>query len=89
MYARNNREPSTVSCGTPEVTGAELDELPSTTTLCIMSDKKLDYRLTICGFGDDAGLGCLMSEMLFKDKNSFNSCGKVLVDLSGFLFCNV
>ena len=33
MYARNSRGPSTVPWGTPEVTGAELDDLPSTKIL--------------------------------------------------------
>ena len=41
MYARNRSRPSTVPCGTPEVTGAELDDLPSTTTLWVLSDRKL------------------------------------------------
>ena len=41
------------------------------------------------GLGDDADSGCLMSEMLFEDKNVVNSCGKVLVKLSGFPLYNV
>ena len=53
------------------------------------SEASLDYRLTICVFGDDADSGCLMSEMLFEDKNVVNSCGKVLVKLSGFPLYNV
>ena len=41
MYAGNRRRPSTVPRGTPEVTGAELDDLPSTTTFLVLSHRKL------------------------------------------------
>ena len=40
MYARNSRGP-TVPWGTPEVTGAEVDDLPSTTTFWVLLDRKL------------------------------------------------
>ena len=33
--------PSTVPCGTPDLTGAELDVLPSSIVFCVLSDRKL------------------------------------------------
>ena len=39
-YARNSRGPSTVPCGTQEVTGPELDDLPSTTIFWVLSGRK-------------------------------------------------
>ena len=48
MYARNSRGPSTVPWGTPDVTGAELDDLPSTTTFWVLLDRKLFYPLKGC-----------------------------------------
>ena len=41
---------STVPCDTPEVTGAELNDLPSTTTFWVLSDRKLllKCRMIVC-----------------------------------------
>ena len=40
MNARNRSGPYIVPCGTPEVTGAELEDLPYITTFCVLLDRK-------------------------------------------------
>jgi hypothetical protein len=39
MQIRKRIGPSTVPCGTPDVTGTVLDVTPSITTVCVLSDK--------------------------------------------------
>ena len=39
MYVRNRRGPSTDPCGTPEVTGEEVDVAPSQMSLDPLSEK--------------------------------------------------
>ena len=48
MYVKNNSEPSTDPCGTPEVTGEEVDVAPSQMTvwtLLVRKDSIQDKRL--------------------------------------------
>jgi len=40
MYTRNNTGPNTDSCGTPDVTGRELDLVPLIITDCDLLHKK-------------------------------------------------
>jgi hypothetical protein len=40
MYTRNNSGPNTVPCGTAESTSSFADSHPSTSTCCVLEDKK-------------------------------------------------
>jgi hypothetical protein len=40
MYTRNNSGHNTVPCGTPENTSSFTDSHPSTSTCCVLEDKK-------------------------------------------------
>jgi hypothetical protein len=40
MYTRNNSGPNTVPCGPPESTSSFADSHPSTSTCCVLEDKK-------------------------------------------------
>ena len=40
MYTRNNSGSNTVPCGTPENTSSFADSHPSTSTCCVLEDKK-------------------------------------------------
>jgi hypothetical protein len=41
MYTRNNSGPNTVPCGPPESTSSFADSHPSTSTCCVLEDKKV------------------------------------------------
>jgi hypothetical protein len=41
MYTRNNSGPNTVPCSTPESTSSFTDSHPSTSTCCVLEDKKV------------------------------------------------
>ena len=40
MNARNSKGPRTLPCGTSEVTGVVSEQEPSSTTCCVLPDKK-------------------------------------------------
>ena len=40
MKARNSKGPGTLSCGKPEVTGEVSEQEPSSTTCCVLPDRK-------------------------------------------------
>ena len=43
MKIRNMIGPRTVPCGTPDIIGAGVEEVPCMTTVCILSDKNIIY----------------------------------------------
>ena len=48
MNTRNNRGPSTVPCGTPDVTLAGVDIWPTITTLCVRSLRNASIHCKTC-----------------------------------------
>jgi len=47
MYRRKSKGPRTVPCGTPDVTGSQVDWDPFTTTRCLRLDKKELIQLSV------------------------------------------
>ena len=47
MYIRNKIGPRTVPWGTPEVTGTDVDDVPSRTTVCVLSDRNACIQLSV------------------------------------------
>ena len=49
MYTRNRMGPSTVPCGTPEVTGTDVEVSPSSTTALVLFLRKSAIQACVRG----------------------------------------